>query len=272
MTKLTEQIQRYNVVHMPPKGERTMQPFEHGMWVRTTDHLEALARLSEQQAGALPDAQWDAIEQARMFIGGIERQDGGLFDGQLEAMRGLHRILAQRAPVPAPKWFLPEDDVRLGRQIVVTVNGDYSTTKPAPGPPNVGSACGHPTQEQIESWNTHRIPDVSLQGIAPAPQSTEDVVDRMQHAYLDAVEVSEHNACKTGTVCSVGMTAALAEARRGMYNEAEIEKIVEVLKEMEEIYRDVRSAEIDSFTLQPVRLLLARLSAREQPSKEQPVI
>ena len=180
--------------------------------------------------------------------------------------------LAQRAPVPAPKWFLPEDDVRLGRQIVVTVNGDYSTTKPAPGPPNVGSACGHPTQEQIESWNTHRIPDVSLQGIAPAPQSTEDVVDRMQHAYLDAVEVSEHNACKTGTVCSVGMTAALAEARRGMYNEAEIEKIVEVLKEMEEIYRDVRSAEIDSFTLQPVRLLLARLSAREQPSKEQPVI
>ena len=49
MTKLTEQIQRYNVVHMPPKGERTMQPFEHGMWVRTTDHLEALARLSEQQ-------------------------------------------------------------------------------------------------------------------------------------------------------------------------------------------------------------------------------
>jgi hypothetical protein len=97
MTKLTEQIQRYNVVHMPPKGERTMQPFEHGMWVRTTDHLEALARLSEQQAGALTDVLMAAGHALRSY------QCGNASTELAEEVADrIFAALAQRTPATAP--------------------------------------------------------------------------------------------------------------------------------------------------------------------------
>jgi hypothetical protein len=115
MTKLTEQIQRYNVVHMPPKGERTMQPFEHGMWVRTTDHLEALARLSEQQ-------EWPTDAECRADAPGGP--------------------LAQRTPATAPA---PQGRM-CGHQVYVGTTGESSCELP------VGHAGKH-RQGQFEWYN-----------------------------------------------------------------------------------------------------------------------
>ena len=61
-------------------------------------------------------------------------------------------------------------------------------------------------------------------------------------------------------------TAALAEARRGMYGKDEIEKAMRDTPELGNPARNYK--DVDRL----IKRVLARLSAREQPSKEQPVI
>ena len=143
-------------------------------------------------------------------------------------------------PNPAPAWFLPEDDVRLGRQIIVTVNSNYSSTKPVPAPQSVPGP----------DWS--QLP----------PQSTdEDVVERMHRAFEDGIE--NYRKTRTGDFsphdCVIaGMTATLAEARRGYHSDAEIEKAI-------------RDEALEGWASDIVNYagfseaVLARLSAKEKP-------
>ena len=57
----------------------------------------------------------------------------------------------------------------------------------------------------------------------PAAQD-EDVVEEMQHAYIDAT--NKHGICHANSCCSSGMAAALAVARRGMVPAGEVSDVI----------------------------------------------
>jgi hypothetical protein len=99
---------------------------------------------------------------------------------------------------------------------------------------------------------------------ASAPQSTDgDVVENIVSEMIAAYRKNE---CGRLSLVRERMTAALAEARRGLYSAGEIEKAMRDTPELGNPARNYK--DVDRL----IKRVLARLSAREQPSKEQPVI
>ena len=147
------------------------------------------------------------------------------------------RQLAQRTPATAPA---PQR--MCGHQVYVGTTGESSCELP------VGHAGRKHRQGKFEWYDNEEQP-------APAPQSTEDVVERMLKAYWqDTIGVDVSDATSR-------MTAALAVARKGYHSEAEIHAA---------IHEEVTAYRHVNYLLQDVAgevlaaRVLARLAAKEK--------